>query len=99
MKHVEYEDIVADLEAHPDKRIFWRSGFAYKGGRVQEISRNPKDYPKYAGTWIRGFQEPPLLHSWKDDLKRKYDWACLVEIESESDKELHLQGLSENDMY
>ena len=31
MNLISYETVVKDLEAHPAKRIFWRSGWAWKG--------------------------------------------------------------------
>ena len=41
MNLISYETVVKDLEAHPAKRIFWRSGWAWKGageGEVKEVS-------------------------------------------------------------
>ena len=40
----------------------------------------------------------PLFASWKDDLKHKFDWACVVECDKNTDEEIHLNGLSVNDM-
>ena len=37
MNTISYDAAVADLEAHPKKRIFWRSGWAYRGAREREI--------------------------------------------------------------
>ena len=94
-----YDEVVADLEAHPGKRLFWRSGYKHKGAMEREISRDPKDYPKHKTIWLRGMPEPPLLLSWKDALKAKFDWACVVELESDTGEEVHLQGLDANDMW
>lgn len=98
MKEITYDEAVADLEAHPDKRLFWRSGYKFRGAAEREIPRDPKNYPKHKGVWLKGFPEPPILNSWKDALKAEYGWACIVECESNTNEELHLQGLSVLDM-
>ena len=43
MNTISYEAAVADLEAHPAKRIFWRAGWAYRGAGEREISREPHE--------------------------------------------------------
>ena len=43
MNLISYETVMKDLEAHPAKRIFWRSGWAWKGAGEGEVSRDPKD--------------------------------------------------------
>ncbi len=96
--HISYATAVADLEAHPDKRLFWQSGFSYRGAREGEISRDPADYPKrYLG--VRGCPPPPVINSWRDELKKKYDWACVVECVRNDDAGMHLAGYSESDMW
>jgi hypothetical protein len=99
IKNVKYEDVVADLEAHPNKRLFFRFGYKYKGGREKEISRDPKDYPREKSVCIDLKMYYRTMNSWKDELKAAYEWACIVEIESDSDEELHLEGLDEGDMW
>jgi len=99
IKNVEYEDVVADLEAHPNKRLFFRCGYRYKGGMEKEISRDPKDYPRWKTVCIGLRTHDRMMNSWKDELKASYEWACVVEIESDSDEELHLEGLNEGDMW
>ena len=74
MDTVSYETVVADLEAHPAKRIFWRAGWAYRGAREREISRAPHE------------------------LKACFRWACVVELDANTDAEMHLNGLSCSDM-
>ncbi len=91
MNLISYETVVKDLEVHPAKRIFWRSGWAWKGAGEGEISRDLKDYP-------RRILCGPIFASWKDDLKHKFDWACVVECDKNTDEEIHLNGLSVNDM-
>jgi len=91
INHMSYEAAVKDLEAHPQKKLFWRSGWAWKGASEYEISRDPKDYPMTE----LGVGK---IASWQDSLKRKYGWACVVECDKNTDEELHLNGLSELDM-
>ena len=38
MNLISYETVVKDLEAHPAKRIFWRSGWAWKGAGEGEVA-------------------------------------------------------------
>ena len=100
MKSVSLDAVVADLEAHPKKRIFWRSGWAYRGAREREISRaphEPKTVLKNDGS--DGCRMvPTLIRDWKDELKACFRWACVVEMDANTDSEMHLNGLSCNDM-
>ena len=98
MNTISYEKAVADLEAHPAKRIFWRSGWAYRGAGESEISRKPGDYPKKRTVCIDLRMSERVIASWKDELKAKFDWACVVELDANTDAEMHLNGLSCNDM-
>lgn len=83
LKHIKLEDVITDLEAHPDKRIFWRSGFRWKGARESEIARN----------------QQPGTKDWKEVLKDEYHWACVVECTENTDTEMHLNGFGECDMF
>ena len=100
MNTVSYETVIADLEAHPAKRIFWRSGWAYRGASEREISRAPHE-PK---TEMRNDGSdgcrmvPTTIRDWKDELKACFRWACVVEMDANTDSEMHLNGLSCNDM-
>ena len=100
MNTISYEAAVADLEAHPKKRIFWRSGWAYRGAREREISREPHE-PK---TVLKNDGSdgcrmvPMLIRDWKDELKACFRWACVVDLDANTDEEMHLNGLSCNDM-
>ena len=100
MESVSFESVVADLEAHPNKRIFWRSGWAYRGAGEREISREahePKTVMKNDGS--DGCRMvPTLIRDWKDELKACFRWACVVEMDANTDEEMHLNGLSCNDM-
>ena len=41
---------------------------------------------------------PTLIRDWKDELKACFRWACVVELDANSDAEMHLNGLSCSDM-
>ena len=90
MNTVSYETVVADLEAHPAKRIFWRAGWAYRGAREREISRaphEPKTVMKSDGS--DGCRMvPTLIRDWKDELKACFRWACVVELDANTDAEM-----------
>ena len=100
MNTISYEAAVADLEAHPKKRIFWRAGGAYRGAREREISREPHE-PK---TVLKNDGSdgcrmvPTLIRDWKDELASCFRWACVVDLDANTDEEMHLNGLSCNDM-
>ena len=100
MDTVSYEIVVADLESHPAKRIFWRAGWAYRGAREREISRaphEPKTVMKSDGS--DGCRMvPTLIRDWRDELKACFRWACVVELDANTDAEMHLNGLSCSDM-
>lgn len=36
---------------------------------------------------------------WKDELKRCFNWACIVDLDKNTDKEIFLHGYSVNDMF
>ncbi len=92
--HISYEKAVADLEAHPEKRIFWRSGWAWKGASECEVSRDARDYPKTHMVCVDNRGSVRTMESWKDELKAKFDWACVVELDRNDEREMHLNGLS-----
>ena len=98
MNLISYETVVKDLDAHPAKRIFWRSGWKWKGAGEGEVSRDPKDYPKRTLVCVDLRMQERMFASWKDALKAKFDWACVVQCDKNTDDEMHLNGLSVNDM-
>ena len=87
MNTVSYETVIADLEAHPAKRIFWRSGWAYRPKTV--LKNDGSDGCRMV---------PTLIRDWKDELKACFRWACVVQMGANTDSEMHLNGLSCNDM-
>ena len=100
MDTVSFESVVADLEAHPKKRIFWRAGWAYRGARELEISRemhDPRTVLKNDGS--DGCRMvATLIRDSKDELRARFLWACVVEMDANTDEEMHLNGLSCSDM-
>ena len=100
MNTVSFESVVADLEAHPKKRIFWLSGGAYRGAREREISRemhDPRTVLKNDGS-AGCRMVATLIRDWKDELRACFRWACVVEMDANTDEEMHLNGLSCGDM-
>lgn len=98
---ISYETVVADLEKHPNKRIFWRAGLAYRGATEREINREPhepKTVLKNDGS-DGGRMVPTLIRGWQDELKACFRWACIVDCRSNTEEEIHLNGYSANDMY
>jgi len=99
LKSIKYEDAVADLEKHPRKKLMWTSGLW--NSHKREISREPRE-PKVVmkndgSDGCRGV--PTLIKSWKDELWAEFRWACIVEVESNTDDEMWLHGYSGADMF
>lgn len=90
---------IADLDAHPNKKIFWRSGYAFKGAEEFEIPRDPEKYPMKNPFYVWNNRLLPVYNSWKDKLREQFKWTCVVNLDKNTDDEMHLNGLSENDMY
>ena len=41
---------------------------------------------------------PTTIRDWRDELKACFRWACVVQMGANTDSEMHLNGLSCNDM-
>ena len=98
MKCISYDMVIADLDAHPEKRIFWRSGWAFRGASEYEVRRSDEGFPRIEAVCIDNRMCRRELKSWKDVLKVKFDWACVVTCDRNDDREIHLNGLSCLDM-
>lgn len=84
------------LAQYPDYKVFWRSGFQYRGAGEQEMPRDKKDYTVFA--W-NGRDCKRQVVSFKEAMQRKYNWSAAIDIDVDHDKkELHFNGFSENDM-
>lgn len=80
------------VKNHPDYKVFWMSGFAWKGacGR-REIKREGERKICCPGGWKMG--------SFDDELQHCLNWACAQDMEIDHDKkEIFINGFSEHDM-
>lgn len=72
------------LEEHPDYKVFWRSGYAYRGAAEVEDDKSIDSY----------------LDTFEERMQRRYNWAAAIDITVDHEKkEIHLNGFSENDLY
>lgn len=72
------------LKGHPDYKVFWRSGYAYRGAVEVE---DDKSIDVYSNTF-------------EERMQRRYNWAAAIDITVDHEKkEIHLNGFSENDLY
>lgn len=80
------------LTANPDYKVFWRSGFAFRGAGEGEVKREGLRKIYRPGGWYMG--------TFEDQMKQKYSWSAAIDIEIDHDKkEIHMNGFSENDMW
>lgn len=72
------------LSKYPDYKVFWRSGYAYRGAVEVEDDKSIDDY----------------LDSFEERMQRRYNWAAAIDITVDHEKkEIHFNGFSENDLY
>lgn len=80
------------LAAHPDYKVFRRSGFAYRGAGEREINREGLRKLYYPGG--------SKMATFEEEMKQFYSWAAAIDIDVDHDKkEIHINGFSENDMW
>lgn len=80
------------LAANPDYKVFWRSGFAFRGAGEGEVKREGLRKIYRPGGWYMG--------TFEDQMRQKYSWSAAIDIEIDHDKkEIHMNGFSENDMW
>lgn len=80
------------LAANPDYKVFWRSGFAFRGAGEGEVQREGLRKIYRPGGWYMG--------TFEDQMRQKYSWSAAIDIEIDHDKkEIHMNGFSENDMW
>lgn len=80
------------LAANPDYKVFWRSGFAFRGAGEREIQREG----------LRKIYRPGgcYMGTFEDEMRQHYSWSAAIDIEIDHDKkEIHMNGFSENDMW
>lgn len=93
MKNNEHFELVGAKKAnevlrlYSDYRLFWRSGFAFKGASEVEDDKQPR---------IERFQE----FTFEQRMQRRYNWAAAIDIDIDHEKkEIHMNGFSANDLY
>ena len=81
------------LNQYPNYKVFWRSGFAYKGASESEDNKQPKkEYIYQEGRSIET--------TFEERMQRRYNWSAAIDINIDHNKqEIHFNGFSENDMY
>ena len=81
------------LAAHPDYRVFWRAGFAYRGaGEVEDDKQ-----PHYEYVYQEGRKR---VLTFEERMERRLSWAAASDVDIDHDaKEIHVNGFSENDLY
>lgn len=103
MKNVSYEEAIKMIEENPTKRILWTEGLFWKGGGKlkKEISRNSKKYP-YERLVVGDSEfsyKQVTINDWKDELKHCFRWACIVDVDKNTNEEIILHGYSGCDMF
>lgn len=94
-----FKTVIADLHAHPAKRVFWRSGLAFRGAEEYEFKRTADGYPKTTQVCEDLRMKTVTWNTWEDELRWRFNAACCVACYKNTDEEIHLNGLSCNDMY
>lgn len=81
------------MKEHPDYKVFWRSGFAYRGAGESEDDKQPRE--QYV--WE---ERRKRLVTFEERMERRYDWSAAIDVDVDHDaKEIHMNGFSENDMF
>ena len=81
------------LQKYPDYKVFWRSGYAFRGA----IETFDDKAPREEYVWQYGGR---MLLTFADRMERRYHWSAAIDIEINHDaKEIHFNGFSSNDLY
>lgn len=85
---------------HPDYRVFWRCGYAFRGAQEREVVKS--EFPKVCATANpRGSLYPPIKKcvTFKEYMLCEFGWAAAIDICVDNEKkELHFNGFSCNDL-
>lgn len=90
------------IAKYPDYKIFWRSGFAYRGAKESEVVKSefPKECPCYPYWDKQGKWHNTKFMTFEEYMQKEYDWSAAIDINVDHvKKELHFNGFSENDLY
>lgn len=81
------------LTKYPNYKVFWRSGFAYKGASESEDNKQPKKEYIYQERRVKET-------TFEERMQIRYNWSAAIDININHEKrEIHFNGFSENDMY
>lgn len=81
------------LAKYPNYKVFWRSGFAYRGASESEDNKQLKKEFIYQERRSRET-------TFEERMQRRYSWSVAIDIDIDHEKkEIHFNGFSENDMY
>lgn len=85
------EKVRQEVANHPDYKVRWMAGFAWKGAGSRELKREGERKIYCPGGWFVG--------TFEDELNRCLNWACAQDMEINHDKKIiFINGFSENDM-
>ena len=86
------EKVRQEVDNHPNYKVKWMAGFAWKGAGSRELVRDGERKIHRTGGWFIG--------TFEDELNRCLNWACAQDMKIDHDKkEIFINGFSENDMY
>lgn len=89
----------AAIEIYPDYRVFWRSGFAYRGAQEHEVSKVTEETPCYPYWDANGKWHNTRVMTFEEKMEANYNWAAAMNMTVDHDaKEIHINGFSVNDM-
>ena len=85
------EKVRQEVDNHPDYKVRWMAGFAWKGAGSRELVRDGERKIHRTEGWFIG--------TFEDELNRCLNWACAQDMKIDHDKkEIFINGFSENDM-
>ena len=86
------EKVRQEVDNHPNYKVKWMAGFAWKGACSRELKRDGERKIHRPEGWFIG--------TFEDELNRCLNWACAQDMKIDHDKkEIFINGFSENDMY
>lgn len=81
------------LAENPDYRVFWQSGFGWKGAKEHEDDKLPHKQFVYQEARSREL-------TFEERMQRRYDWAAAIDVYVNHEvREIHFNGFSCNDLY
>lgn len=81
------------LKENPTYKVFWQSGYSFKGATESEDDKQLKKQFVYQEARTR-------VLTFKERMQRRYDWAAAIDVIVDHEKkEIHFNGFSCNDLY